>query len=56
MSIPVYEFDIRNSIAEDLQSAIDSTEEIAHPEFLAGIEYATAIVLKAIDARPFDIR
>lgn len=55
MSIKVHEFDLRNSIAEDLQAAIDASEEAAHPEFIAGIEYATAIVLKAVDAIRFDV-
>jgi hypothetical protein len=50
------ELELRTAIADDLQAAIDRSEEAAHPEFIAGIEYATAVVLLAVDARPHDIR
>lgn len=52
----INEFDLRNAIAEDLEAAIDAVEDTAHEEFIAGIEYATAIVLKSVDARPLEIQ
>lgn len=50
------ELELRTAIADDLQAAIDNVEDHAHEEFLAGIEYAMAVVLLAVDARPHSIR
>lgn len=50
------ELELRTAIADDLQAAIDASEEHAHPEWTAGIEYAMAVVLLAVDARPHSIR
>lgn len=52
----IKEFDLRNAIAEDLEAAINSIESTAHEEFVAGIEYAVAVVLKSVDARPLEIQ